>query len=113
MQTNKRKKNWIHYRKGNLLSLKQVIDWRNLYSGIIGNNNQQIKLSLEDAAKEVNISKKSLDDYLFQIRFGYNCGFNFNEHYNDKVGVLRDFVRQKKKPNKTENKNSKRIKKNI
>ena len=26
--------------------------------------------------------------------------FNFNEHYNDKVGVLRDFVRQKKKNDK-------------
>ena len=49
----------------------------------------------------MKISKKSLDDYLFQIRFGYRYGFNFNEHYNDKVGVLRDFVRQKKKNDKT------------
>ena len=62
---------------------------------------------MEDAAKEVKISKKSLDDYLFQIRFGYRYGFNFNEHYNDKVGVLRDFVRQKKKNDKTEVKHRK------
>jgi hypothetical protein len=48
----------------------------------------------------VNISKKSLDDYLFQIRFGNKYHFNFNEHYNDKVGVLRDFVRSKKKADK-------------
>lgn len=66
-----------------------------------------MKLSLEEAAKEVNISKKSLDDYLFQIRFGYNFNFNFNEHYNDKVGVLRDFVRQKKKANKNDSKSRK------
>ena len=50
----------------------------------------------------MKISKKSLDDYLFQIRFGHRYGFNFNEHYNDKVGVLRDFVRQRKKTDKTD-----------
>lgn len=39
---------------------------------------------------------------MFQIRFGQRYGFNFNEHYNDKVGVLRDFVRQRKKVDKTD-----------
>jgi hypothetical protein len=58
----------------------------------------------------VKISKKSLDDYLFQIRFGHRYGFNFNEHYNDKVGVLRDFVRQRKKSDKTESKGRKQQK---
>ena len=61
-------------------------------------------MSLDQAAQEVKISKKSLDDYLFQIRFGHKFKFNFNEHYNDKVGVLRDFVRSKKKADKQENK---------
>jgi hypothetical protein len=56
----------------------------------------------------VGISKKSLDDYLFQIRFGYRYGFNFNEYYNEKVGILRDFVRQQKKAS---NKDSKRRRK--
>lgn len=45
----------------------------------------------------MGISKKSLDDYLLQIRFGRRYGFNFNEHKNDKVGVLRDYVRKNKK----------------
>ena len=63
------------------------------------------KMSLEEAAQKVNISKKSLDDYLFQIRFGNKYHFNFNEHYNDKVGVLRDFVRSKKKADKQSIKN--------
>lgn len=62
--------------------------------------NQHEKLSLDEAAHKVNISKKSLDDYLFQIRFGHKFHFNFNEHYNDKVGVLRDFVRSKKNADK-------------
>ena len=42
----------------------------------------------------VGISKKSLDDYLLQIRYGRKFGFNFNEHKNDKVGVLRAFVKK-------------------
>jgi hypothetical protein len=62
---------------------------------------QHEKYSLEEAAKKVGISKKSLDDYLFQIRFGNRYGFNFNEHYNEKVGILRDFVRQQKKATAT------------
>lgn len=87
--------------------IDKVIEWRKYYSGTTNEKNQPVKYSLEDAAKEVKISKKSLDDYLFQIRFGHRYGFNFNEHYNDKVGVLRDFVRQKKKNDKTEVKNRK------
>ena len=69
---------------------------------------QHEKLSLEEAARKVGISKKSLDDYLFQIRLGFSFGFNFNEHYSDKVGILRDFVRQQKKSDKAYNKSRKR-----
>jgi hypothetical protein len=87
--------------------IDKVIEWRKFYSGVINEKNQQVRYSLEDAAREVKISKKSLDDYLFQIRFGHRYGFNFNEHYNDKVGVLRDFVRQRKKTDKTDIKSRK------
>ena len=87
--------------------IDKVIEWRKFYSGVINEKNQQVKYSLEDSAREVKISKKSLDDYLFQIRYGHRYGFNFNEHYNDKVGVLRDFVRQRKKSDKTEVKSRK------
>ena len=80
--------------------IDKVIEWRKYYSGTVNERNQPLKYSLEEAAKVVGISKKSLDDYLFQIRFGHRYGFNFNEHYNDKVGVLRDFVRQNKKNDK-------------
>ena len=46
------------------------------------------------------MSKKSLDDYLLQLRFGKKYGFNFQEHKNDKVGVLRSFVKSKKNESK-------------
>jgi hypothetical protein len=52
--------------------------------------------SLEDAAKKVNVSKKSLDDYLLQLRFGKKFGFDFEKNRESKVGTLRTFVKQKK-----------------
>ena len=48
---------------------------------------------MQDAAEKVEISKKSLDEYLNQIKFGKYFGFDFNKHRNDKVGVLRGFVK--------------------
>jgi len=38
--------------------------WRRLYNGVTGKDGQLVRYSLEDAAKKVGISKKSLDDYL-------------------------------------------------
>ena len=32
-------------------------------------------------------------------RLGRKYGFNFNEHYNDKVGVLRAFVKKNRPSN--------------
>ena len=47
--------------------------------------------SLEEAAKKVGISKKSLDDYFLQLKNGKQNGFNFNEHKDDKIGILRNW----------------------
>ena len=71
--------------------------WRKLYAGFQDDKGRNVKLTLEDAAKTVGISKKSLDDYLTQLRNGKNLGFNFNKHQNDKIGVLRSFIKKNKK----------------
>lgn len=55
-----------------------------------------MRYSLEDAAQKVGVSKKSLDDYLLQLRFGKKFGFDFQKHKDDKVGVLRTFVKKEK-----------------
>jgi len=60
--------------------------------------------SLEDAAKKVSISKKSLDDYLLQLRYGKKYGFDFNEHKEAKIGILRAFVKKKKQEEKEKGK---------
>ena len=47
--------------------ISAVSMWRLLYTGYM-KNGQLIKMTLEEAAEKVKISKKSLDDYLMQLR---------------------------------------------
>ena len=68
-------------------------EWRRMYT--------EQGITLEEAAKNIGISKKSLDDYFLQLRNGHLNGFNFNEHKNDKIGILRSFNKQKTKQKKS------------
>lgn len=79
--------------------IEKVSLWRKLYNGVIRDGNL-VRYSLEDAASKVGVSKKSLDDYLLQMRFGKKYGFDFQKHKHDKVGVLRTFVKNQKKAEK-------------
>ena len=76
--------------------VEKVLAWRRLYNGFYNENGEHTKYDLEKAAKILGISKKSLDDYLLQIRLGRKYGFDFNNNRNNRVGVLRIFVRKKK-----------------
>ncbi len=86
--------------------IKKVFMWKTLYNGFYDKDEKgnltKYKFTLEQAADKIGISKKSLDDYLIQLRIGKLFGFNFTEHKNDKVGVLRAFVKSHK--NEYENK---------
>ena len=44
----------------------------------------------------VGISKKSLDDYYYQLKLGEKFGFDFRGHLLDRIGVLRTFIKLKK-----------------
>ena len=48
--------------------IEKVYIWRKLYCGYYDESKGFIKLTLEDAAEKVGISKKSLDDYLNQLK---------------------------------------------
>lgn len=78
--------------------IESVSEWRRLYTGVLEKDKHGrdvlIEYSLEDAASKVGISKKSLDDYLLQIRYGRKFGFDFEANKHKKVGVLRTFVRE-------------------
>ena len=88
------------YRRNNERKICDIVEavslWRKLYNGIQDNNGNLLRYSLNDAAKKVGISKKSLDDYLLQVKFGKKYGFDFEKHKSEKVGVLRKFVRKHK-----------------
>ena len=73
--------------------IEKVYAWRKLYNGYKDERNNYFKYSLDNAAEKINVSKKSLDDYLLQIRLGRKYGFNFNENKYKKIGELRDFVK--------------------
>jgi hypothetical protein len=63
--------------------------------------------SLDDAASQVGISKKSLDDYLLQLRYGKDHNYDFDIHKEEKVGHLRKYVKEhKEKEKKHLNKNA-------
>lgn len=76
--------------------IEKVARWRNLYNGVVNSKGEHVRMTLEEAAMQVGISKKSLDDYLLQLRFGRRFGFNFQEHKDEKVGVLRAYVKKYK-----------------
>lgn len=77
--------------------IEKVSLWRKLYNGVEDGNGGTVRYSLEEAAKKIGISKKSLDDYLLQLRFGKKFGFNFNKYKDQKIGKLRQFVKKHKK----------------
>lgn len=77
--------------------IEKVNAWRKYYNGYYDENGNFTKFSLDDAATKIDISKKSLDDYLLQLRLGRKYGFDFNLHRNDKVGILRAFVKENRK----------------
>ena len=76
--------------------IDKVTEWRRLYNGFLDDNQEIERMSLEQAAIKVGVSKKSLDDYLSQIRQGRLNGFDFNANKDEKVGKLRNFNKNQK-----------------
>ena len=87
--------------------VEKVNAWRRLYNGFYNENGEYTRYSLDQAAKMVGISKKSLDDYLLQLRLGRKYGFNFNQNKTKKVGILRAFVKRHRAMNQNSTNNSK------
>lgn len=71
--------------------------WRELHTNVIKGK----KMNLQEAAEIVGISKKSLDDYYYQLRLGEKYNFDFKKHLYEKVGTLRNFIKDIKRKNKS------------
>ncbi|EAR87186.1 hypothetical protein TTHERM_00363200 (macronuclear) [Tetrahymena thermophila SB210] len=76
--------------------VEKVALWRRFYTGFYDENGKFINMPLDNAALKVGISKKTLDDYLLQIRCGKKYGFNFNKNLSERIGKLRSFVKSHK-----------------
>lgn len=63
--------------------------------------NGKRKYTLEAAAREVGVAKKTLDDYKNQIRLGEKYNFDFGKNRFEKIGILRNYIKQKKLDNKS------------
>lgn len=85
-------------------SIQEVIDkvklWRRLYEAV-DLNCKKIH-TLESAAREVGIAKKTLDDYFLHLRLAEKHHFDFEVNRNAKIGVLRTFVKENQKNIKIE-----------
>lgn len=85
-------------------SIQEVIEkvglWRRLYEAV-DLNGKKIH-TLESAAREVGIAKKTLDDYFMHLRLAEKYNFDFKLNRQAKIGVLRNFVRQSQKSTKVE-----------
>lgn len=84
--------------------VEKVALWRKLYTGFIDEKNEVVHMDLDTSATEIGIVKKTLDDYLLQIRNGKRYGFNFHKRRGEKIGELRTFVKEHKN---TDEKNKK------
>lgn len=91
--------------------IQRVFEWKGFRR--LTNN----RMSLIEAAANVGLSKKTLDEYFNQIKEGNKYHFDFNKHKKDKVNLLRGYVKKmqikegiKKAENKGKSK-SKKIKK--
>ena len=71
--------------------IEMVHQWRELNSKEMGHK----KMNLQEAAKKIGISKKSLDDYYYQLRIGEKHNFDFYAHLDEKIGFLRAFIKEK------------------
>ena len=80
--------------------LNMVKEWRRLYDGYYQENGNFFQVPLDTAAQIVGVSKKTLEDYLYQIKSANKYGFDFEKFKFHKIGILRSFVRREKEKEK-------------
>eukprot|EP00826_Nyctotherus_ovalis_P013957 TRINITY_DN13841_c0_g1_i13.p1 TRINITY_DN13841_c0_g1~~TRINITY_DN13841_c0_g1_i13.p1 ORF type:complete len:249 (+),score=57.75 TRINITY_DN13841_c0_g1_i13:219-965(+) len=81
--------------KGNTIAsiMFEVAAWRAFYVGHITPEGSRVKYTLQRAAEVVGIKKKTLDDYLQQIKKATARNFDFYQNRDKPIGFLRSSVR--------------------
>lgn len=74
------------------------MEWRRYYeTGVPNEQGCLIKVNLDISAGLVGLSRKTLDDYYKYIRKAESFNFNFTSKSEEKIGLLRNFVRDREK----------------
>ena len=76
--------------------VKIVYAQRKFFNGYYNDEGEYIKFNLDTASKKVNMKRKTLDDYLKQLRKGREKGFDFNKYKNKPISYLRSFNEKNK-----------------
>ena len=78
------------------LVIEKLDLWRRMYTyGVVDRNGIKANCNKKQAALYVGIKRKTLDDYMVQVKLGRMYGFDFNLRGADKMRVLRKFIRDK------------------
>ncbi|EAR90653.1 hypothetical protein TTHERM_00124030 (macronuclear) [Tetrahymena thermophila SB210] len=81
-----------------------VTQWRNSHEYYKSKN--QVK-DLQEVAKDMGISKKTLDYYYLELRTAEFFNFDFDQHLNQRMGFLRQFIEDETKKFQDSNKQAK------
>lgn len=76
--------------------IQKVYLWSQLHKGVLGDK-YLIKLTYQQAADEIGISKKTLSNYYEHLKLGKYFQFDFNNNKHNKVNVLNKFIKTKVK----------------
>jgi len=83
--------------------VKIVYAQRKFYNGYYNDEGEKISCNLEDASIKVNEKKKTLDDYLKQLKKAREFGYDFNKNKNESISHLRNFNEKNSQKNKNLN----------
>ena len=71
--------------------IEVIKKWRELNTH--GHTTKGQRLNLQESARAVGVSKKTLDDFYCQLRDGECFGFDFASNMNERIRVLRKYIR--------------------
>ena len=83
--------------------VKNVYAQRMLFNGYYNEEGTKVKYDLDNASQKIGIAKKTLDDYLKQIREAREHGFDFNKYKDEPIAYLRKFNKDNKNKEKKDN----------
>lgn len=85
----------LRYRKYNTIKkvIEAVVAWKKLKKGITNKEGKIVKFSPAEAAEILGISYKTLYDYMFFLKKGKEYKFDFNLNQDEKMVVLRNYIK--------------------